>query len=77
MTPRKATVSRRKQRPKAAPKPVPAAEQAVRPEMVPAAPSFDTNVAPDLIEAGRQPDRSETPDEECSLPPDDQVGTPD
>lgn len=77
MTPRKPAVPRPKRRGKSAQVPAPAADQGARSDIAPTAPSFDTNVAPDLIEAGRKPDRSERPDEECSLPPDDLTGTPD
>lgn len=62
----KPTQKRRSGRqPATAPTPLEAAATA----RMPVRDSYETDVAPDLIDAGRTPDRSKSVDAECSLPP--------
>lgn len=39
--------------------------------------SYETNVAPDLIDESRPPDRADAPESECSLPAKNGAGVPD
>lgn len=36
--------------------------------------TYETNVAPDLIDKGRPPDRADAPQSECSLPAKNRAG---
>ena len=55
--------------------PAPAAQPATVP--VVADVTYETNVAPDLIESGRSPERSDVAESECSLPGKNGAGPPD
>lgn len=56
-----------------------ATDLAAQPDAGPSAAGaiYETNVAPDLIEGGRSPERLDVSDSECSLPAKNGAGTPD